>query len=108
MCDRVAILNKGQLVTVSSVAQLRRRTGAAGGVVVRVANPSAKLATAVKAAIKKTAKVEGDGVHFSADEDETSTAVAALIKAGAKVIGVERASASLEAAFLELTKGDGA
>ncbi len=107
-CSRVAILDKGRLVTVSSVAQLRRRSGGAGAVVVRVANPSAKLATAVKTAIKKAAKAEGDGISFLADEDQTAKAVAAIVKAGGQVTGVERANASLESAFLELTQGDSA
>jgi ABC-2 type transport system ATP-binding protein len=108
-CQRVAILDKGKLVTVAPVAQLRRRaSGGSGEVTVRVANPDPKFATAVKTATKKVVRLEGDGLVFTANEDETSKAVAAIVKAGGSIIGVERANASLESAFLELTKGDSA
>src|SRR5581483_7424932 len=103
VCTRVAIVQRGRLVTVATVDELRRHAqGTAGLVRIRVLNPSRKLATAV--ARLGAAKLEGNVVTLTGDEGVAADAVAALVAAGARVAEVTP-TASLEAAFLQLTGG---
>ncbi|MEK6986442.1 MAG: ABC transporter ATP-binding protein [Candidatus Thermoplasmatota archaeon] len=105
-CERVAILDKGRLVTVAPVSQLRKRSGK-GKVQVRLLNPNAKLlAAASKVVVKPKPTLTGDLLEFEGDADKTSAVIAALAAAGGQIASVEQVGAGLESAFLELTGGD--
>ncbi|MCA1819102.1 MAG: ABC transporter ATP-binding protein, partial [Halobacteriales archaeon] len=97
VCKRVAIVDRGRLVTVAPVAELKRRAAAGGGSVqVRVLNPSAKIVTAAAAALGRRPRAEHDTLEFEAEPETTAAAVAAIVKAGGKVAAVTPAAASLE------------
>lgn len=104
VCNRVAILRKGRLVTVSTVAELRRQAGRSGGTVeVRLLNPLPKFAMIIAKLVAGKPTMTGDVLQFSADDEVTAAAVAALVTAGARIVAVTPAGGSLESAFLELT-----
>ena len=108
VCQRVAIMNRGRLVSLSTVADLQRRAAAAGGIVqVRVLNPSAALVAAAKQALGRAPKAAKDTLEFEADLDGTARVVAAVAKAGGRIVAVTP-QASLETAFLELTASEAA
>ena len=105
-CKRVAILARGELKVVADVADLRRRAGSGEGQVqVRVLNPSAKLATAAAAAIGHKPTFKADVLEFAGTQDKAADVVAALVKAGGKVVAVSSSSATLESAFLSMVEG---
>src|ERR1051326_4224293 len=104
-CNRVAILDRGVLKAVAPVKELQARAARGGGTVqVKVLNPGAKVATALGKVAAPVA-LDGDTYTFSADSAPTALGVAAAVKAGAKVVGVTQASATLESAFLDVLKG---
>jgi ABC-2 type transport system ATP-binding protein len=104
-CNRVAILDRGVLKAVAPVKELQARAARGGGTVqVKVLNPGAKVATALGKVAAPVA-LDGDTYTFSGDAATTALAVAAAVKAGAKVVGVTQASATLESAFLDVLKG---
>ncbi len=109
VCNRVAILRKGQLVAVSTVAELRRQAGKSGGEVqIRLLNPAAKFVGPLTGILGNKPTLKGDTLHFLADDQGIANAVAALVAAGARIAAVSAPSASLESAFLELTDAEGA
>jgi ABC-2 type transport system ATP-binding protein len=104
-CQRVAILRRGQLATVASVAELQRQAAKGGGAVqVRLLNPSTKLLTAAGKVLGEKPTVEGNVLAFTGDEETTAEVVAALAAAGARIAAVTPTAATLENAFLELTQ----
>ncbi|HLF16556.1 MAG TPA: ABC transporter ATP-binding protein [Candidatus Thermoplasmatota archaeon] len=100
-CQRVAILDKGRVLRVGRVDDLRREAG--GGVRIRLLRPS-------KVHLDAASAVAGDGVRLLGDtlvcpvgEERTPDLVAALVRAGARIFSVSPDLASLESVFLELT-----
>jgi len=108
VCNRVAVLRKGRLATITTVADMRRQARRAGGTVqVRLLNASAKLVATVAKAFPTKPKLVGDLLEFEADDEGTAKAVTALVAAGAKIAAVSPATSALESAFLELTGTEG-
>ncbi len=105
VCERVAILDKGQLRTVAKVADLRQQFATAGQARIEVLNPSKKLATAIKQALGVEATSVASRYEFVADEAEVAKAVLAVASAGGRIVGVERKRMSLEDVFLKVTEG---
>ncbi|HUR62546.1 MAG TPA: ABC transporter ATP-binding protein [Candidatus Thermoplasmatota archaeon] len=104
-CHRVAILRRGELAVVASVAELQRQAAKKGGTVqVRVLNPNPKILAAAAKVLGSKPTLEGQTVSFEADEALTGEVVAAMSGAGAQVAAVTATSATLENAFLELTQ----
>jgi ABC-2 type transport system ATP-binding protein len=103
-CGRVAVLDRGRLLTVETVANLRRAAAGGGEVRVRLLNPAKKFVTTVGSALQVNVLDEGGVLRFPADEEGVAKAVAALAAAGAKIAAVTPAEASLESAFLKLTE----
>ncbi len=103
VCQRVAIIDHGKLKTVSRVSDLRQQFSQGGRATLEVLNPTKKQATAIKAAIGTEPALSGTKFQFSADEKELAAAVAAVVTAGGKVVGVERSKVSLEDVFIQVT-----
>jgi ABC-2 type transport system ATP-binding protein len=104
-CHRVAILRRGQLATVATVADLQSQAAKGGGAVqVRILNPAAKLLTAAGKVLGAKPTMTGNVLEFQADEATTAEVVAVLAAAGAKIAAVTPTAATLENAFLELTQ----
>jgi len=100
LCDRVAILKRGRLAQVGSLDELRHRPD----------NPHQMevMATGAEAAIVKqylsnaaiTATPSGLRIEVSA-ENEIENVLAALRKAGGKIVSIQPIKQSLEELFLE-------
>jgi ABC-2 type transport system ATP-binding protein len=106
-CQRVAILDKGALVTVASVSDLQRQAARGGGQVqVRLLEvPAAKQVTAAEKVLGAKPTVRGDTLEFDGDDERTAQVVAALVATGARIVAITPAAATLENAFLGLTRG---
>jgi ABC-2 type transport system ATP-binding protein len=106
-CERVAILDRGELKAVAAVADLKSRASG-GRTQLEVLNPSRKLVTALSGALGLKAGdvlVDGGRYTFAADAKATAVAVAAVVAAGGKVVAVRPDQGSLEAAFLDVLGG---
>ncbi len=103
-CQRVAILDKGTLVAVAPVRELRSRFGG-GRIHIRLLNPAAKFLTVVAKATGLQPRSEEGSIILDADEATTALAITALVGAGARIAAVAPAGGGLESAFLQLTGG---
>jgi ABC-2 type transport system ATP-binding protein len=100
MCDRVAILKNGRIITEERIEDLVKESV----LVVRVRDANA-AAIKLNAAGFSCEAVNECVVHVEADESVTPRVVRTLVAADIDIYGVERSKASLEDAFLELTDG---
>src|SRR5216684_4296495 len=101
MCDRVAIIHKGQLLREGSVKDLissRREMEFRVGDVARAA--------AIVEAKGLTFRADTDRLWVSMDENDAPALVAALAEAGVAVFHAQRHAESLEEMFLEATGGE--
>ena len=101
VCDRVAIVTKGEVILESTVADLLRQDE---GLIL----DAAPLDTAAAALEGRWAvEPEGDGLRVSATRDEAPEVVRRLVGAGVDVHGLTRRQRNLEEAFLAITKEEG-
>ncbi len=107
VCKRVAILQRGKVLALSGVDELRTRFGGGGSVSLRVLNPSQALFEVASANLAAPPTTDGEWLIFSADEDQTAAVVAKLAAKGARIVEVNRDAASLESVFLQLTEEGG-
>ena len=101
MCDRVAIIHKGQLLREGSVADLissRREMEFRVGDVAR----AAEIVTAKGLSFR----ADTDRIWISIDEDEAPPLVAALAASGVAVFHAQRRVETLEEMFLQATGGE--
>ena len=101
MCDRVAIIHKGQLLREGSVSELissRREMEFRVGDVERAAEIVRSKGLAFRA--------DTDRLWVSIDESEAPPLVAALAENGIAVFHAQRKVESLEEMFLEATRGE--
>jgi len=112
ICDRVLIINKGQIVTEDTPQNLQSRLVGAQRVVLRVRGDSDGLSN-------KIAKVRGvqtvdprpDGsveFEFSAGADARPQVAKAVVQAGYELLEMRPVGLSLEEIFLELTRDNAA
>ncbi len=99
LCDRVAILKRGRLAQVGHLDELRQRTEGP--------NRMEVLATGAEAAVLRdlahiniSATPRGLRIEI-ADENEIETVLAALRKAGGKVVSIQPVKQSLEELFID-------
>ncbi len=110
ICDRVLIINKGEIVAEDTPENLQSRVLGAERVILRVRGDADGLGETVKK-IKGTRKVEtkqDDAVEFefSAGQDARPLVAKAVIEAGYELIEMRPVGMSLEEIFLELTQND--
>jgi len=101
MCDRVAIIHKGQLLREGSVSELissRREMEFRVGDVARAA--------AIVESRGLTFRADTDRLWFSMDENEAPALVSALAAEGVPVFHAQRHVESLEEMFLQATGGE--
>jgi ABC-2 type transport system ATP-binding protein len=104
MCDRVAIIARGKLVTQGSVAEILAM-GRPAVMVARVPDP-ARAVEVLQAAAIGAAPYDGT-VRIALDAGEAARATEALARAGIYLSELRPEEVDLETVFLELT-GDGA
>lgn len=112
MCDRVLIINKGQIVTEDTPQNLQSRLVGAQRVVLRVRGDSDGLGNKI-AKVKGVQMVESmpDGsveFEFSAGADARPQVAKAVVQAGYELLELRPVGLSLEEIFLELTRDNAA
>lgn len=108
ICDRVLIINKGQIVAEDTPENLQSKVLGAERVILRVRGDADGLDAAVKK-VKGTRKViskqdESVEFEFSAGQDVRPQVAKAVIQAGFELIEMRPIGMSLEEIFLELTQ----
>jgi ABC-2 type transport system ATP-binding protein len=101
LCDRVAILKKGKLSQVGHLDELRQREGGSNQVEVIASGVSAEALSALlsKDAVLTTTP---NGIRVEvADEKNVDEVIAAVRKAGGKLVSVQPVRQSLEELFLD-------
>ena len=98
LCDRVAILKRGKLAQVGHLDELRQRTEGPNRMEILAANADASALHFANADISATPR--GLRIEISS-EDEIESALAALRKAGGKVVSIQPVKQSLEELFLD-------
>ena len=112
ICDRVLIINKGQIVTEDTPENLQSRLVGAQRVVLRVRGDSDGLSARV-AKVKGVRAVETkpDGsveFEFGAGEDTRPQVAKAVVQSGYELLELRPVGLSLEEIFLELTRDNDA
>ena len=99
LCDRVAILKRGRLDQVGHLDELRQRTEGPNRMeVLATGADAAALTDLAHAGISATPR----GLRIEiASEDEIDNVLAALRKAGGKVVSIQPVKQSLEELFLD-------
>jgi len=98
VCDRVAIINRGQLVHESSIADLLRHDSG-----FRVEASPIDVAEAALSA-RWPCRVEDGLLHVDAVREEVPDLVRRLVGAGAEIFSVAPAQRNLEEVFLSMTQ----
>jgi ABC-2 type transport system ATP-binding protein len=106
LCNRVAIIRKGRIVYEGSLADLMGT--ALGGY--RLRTNDLERARTVSVAHQGIAdvRVNGEDVHFTADEDAVAALSLSLAQAGVGITALVPETATLEELFLHLTEDNGA
>jgi ABC-2 type transport system ATP-binding protein len=112
ICDRVLIINKGQIVTEDTPENLQSRLVGAQRVVLRVRGDSDGLSARI-AKVKGVRAVETkpDGsveFEFGAGEDTRPQVAKAVVQSGYELLELRPVGLSLEEIFLELTRDNDA
>ena len=101
MCDRVAIIHRGKILTSGTVSELLT---SASEVEIKLSRPQEALALA------RALGVEGNtrdgGITLSIDESETPRILSALVAGGFEVCYAQKRVHTLEEKFLEATGGE--
>jgi ABC-2 type transport system ATP-binding protein len=103
LCDRVAILKRGRLAHVGYLDELRRRAGDSNLVEVVATGTDAE---ALRRVLPETNRIEvtstASGLRLMLpDESDVDSVIAALRKAGGKLVSVQPVRQSLEELFLD-------
>lgn len=110
LCDRVLIINKGQIVAEDTPDNLQSRLMGSQRVVLRVRGDSDGLDATVKkvkgARNIETKDIETVEFEISTDQDVRPQVAKAVMQAGYELIEMRPVGMSLEEIFLELTQND--
>lgn len=98
LCDRVAILKRGKLAQVGHLDELRQKTEGPNRMEILAAGADASALHLANADVSSTPR--GLRIEISS-EDEIEGALAALRKAGGKVVSIQPIKQSLEELFLD-------
>lgn len=106
LCGRVGIIDHGRLIALGSLEEVRRLTGSAAAIRLKIANPDGELAALLTGipGVSQARLDDGVLVALASEPAETLAPIlTALSAAGQKVLGVEVDEPNLEAVFLHLT-----
>lgn len=105
LCDRVGIINQGRLLAVGTPASLAHDLWQGQWVEIRLQTPPEAPLPQSLQAIKGVIKVTIDGVYLAAQvssEDAVPDVVAAVVKAGGRILRVEPREHSLQEIYFKL------
>ncbi|HWI63810.1 MAG TPA: ABC transporter ATP-binding protein [Symbiobacteriaceae bacterium] len=106
LCHRVGIIDRGSLIALGSLDEVRHLAGSDTTIRLKTANPDPKLAAAVAAVPGVSQAYIDDGaiVALVGEPGETLAAMLSTITAaGKRILGVEVDEPNLESVFLRLT-----
>jgi ABC-2 type transport system ATP-binding protein len=110
-CDRLLVIQAGEIIAKGSEAELAQRMGGGGMVEIDVrggAEPALGIVQKVAGVTSaKAAAIEGGAtrIQFMAASEVRPAIVRALVGGGVDVLRVDRGAAQLESIFLRLTQG---
>ena len=102
VCDDVTIISRGRLIETGSLAYIRSFAGP-DNVVVTIADRDAAIRSLAEAGIEARPRSVDGELTVEIDQDRTSEVTRALADRGQYLSGLRTESATLEAAFLNLT-----
>lgn len=108
MCDRVAILERGELLAMGTVAEIQKQQQPHREVNVQLLEGASRLAEWLSAREDvNSVRVEGEGVRFShlGERESEAALLRELVLAGFAVVEFGSHTRSLEDVFLTVTKG---
>jgi ABC-2 type transport system ATP-binding protein len=100
LCDRVAILKKGKLAQVGHLDELRQTTEGPNRMEVMATGADADALRQQLSGTQITPTPRGLRIEISS-EDEIESVIAALRKAGGKIVSIQPIKQSLEELFLD-------
>jgi len=109
-CDRLLVIQNGEIVAQGSEQDLAARMGGGGTVEVEVAGPTRRAIDAARTVVgvgEATVIREGDGVaalSFVAAPELRPKIARALVQNGIDLLRIDRGAQRLESIFLQLTK----
>ncbi|MBB6633428.1 ABC transporter ATP-binding protein [Cohnella thailandensis] len=103
MCDRVAILQKGQIIDIRSIRGAETQTSLEQIALFEVDHPQNALGVLEG---RGDARIEDGLLAISATRDQIAETNRRLVEAGIRVYGIRAKTKSLEDQFLEVTGGE--
>ncbi|MEA2700258.1 MAG: gliding motility-associated transport system ATP-binding protein [Myxococcales bacterium] len=109
-CDRLLVIQSGEIVAQGTEQELAARMGAGGTVEIEVAGPARRVLDAVATVPgvgAATVLRDADGtvtVSLQATPDQRPKIARAIIQNGLDLLRIDRGAAGLESIFLELTR----
>jgi ABC-2 type transport system ATP-binding protein len=108
-CDRVIIINRGQIVAEDSLESLGKRLSASGQVLIRVLRQQDELVTSL-GSVPGVLAVRRQGVYLEASVDHSERTIEGIaehvVKKGAGLIELKAVDLDLEQIFIRLTSAD--
>ncbi len=109
LCNRVAIIEKGRLIYSGPVQGVRDQLAAGRVLWVTVASDSAQAVALLQARPEVAGAEPVDGrikVTLAGEEADQSIVAEALVRGGARLVGLQEDELGLEEVFLRVTRGD--
>ncbi|MDV3103762.1 ABC transporter ATP-binding protein [Thermococcus waiotapuensis] len=106
LCDRIAIIDHGRIIALDTPENLKKLVSEGETVEIRVKNLRSEKVKAVDERLTVSGEDPTRGtlvLRGNLDEEDLPKVVESLIKAGAKVLSVERVEPTLEDVFIKLT-----
>ena len=105
MCDRVGIIDKGRLLDIKTMEDLRNRSGGASTQRIKVSRPSEASEVLKGLGFDKIENITDSEIDVQVNENDIPRIVKALVDGGFDISGVRLLESSLEDAFLRITGG---
>ena len=105
MCDRVGIIDKGRLLDIKTMEDLRNRSGGASTQRIKVSRTSEASEVLKGLGFDKIENITDSEIDVQVNENDIPRIVKALVDGGFDISGVRLLESSLEDAFLRITGG---
>jgi ABC-2 type transport system ATP-binding protein len=111
ICDRLLVIQSGELVAQGSEEELARRLGGGGAIEVEVRGPAQRAVAALSGLpgvgeVTVASELEGTSrLKIAASQELRPELVRALVKANLDLLRIDRSVEKLESIFLRLTHG---
>lgn len=103
LCDRVCIINKGEIVQTSSISKITESMGSYYNLTLRPADRALEVIN--KHMPDKLRSQEGEVFTISAGEQDINELIKELVSAGVGIFDVNHVTKTLEESYMEITGG---